>query len=450
MNRLHESAAYDWERWPESYWRATVAEVPRHPPLEGEARIDLAVVGAGYTGLSAALEAAERFGAGVTVLEAGQPGWGASGRNGGFCCMGGTKLSPAAIERAHGARVADAVHRFQRGAVDHVADVLERHGIDAEVTGEGEVCLAHRPSAMAGLAAGAEALSARFGLDTEVLGREALAERGFGPAGFAGGVLTSCGFGLHPLKYVLGLAAAATRAGVTIHGASPVSAIRREGRGWRLITPRGSLLADRVIVATNGYSSDDVPPALAARVLPVFSAILVTRPLTEAERAAQGWQSGIMAYDSRHLLHYFRLLPDGRFLFGARGGLRATPRAAARIRAELRRHFEALFPAWQHVDTPYHWSGLVALTHRLMPWIGPAPGAPGLFVALGYHGNGVAAGSLAGRYAARLACGESAPELPAPFRVPPPRYPLPGLRRLGIGLAYLGFALADGPVRRAG
>lgn len=450
MNRLHEAAAYDTERWPESHWRATVAELPQHPALEGVARTALAVVGAGYTGLSAALEAAERFAAETTVLDAGQPGWGASGRNGGFCCLGGVKLSTAAIEREYGAGVANAVHRFQRLAVDVVAETLERHGIDADVVPGGEVCLAHRPSAMTGLRVEAEAGNARFGIGAEVLGREALAERGLGPAGFAGGVLTPVGFGLHPLKYAFGLAAAAQGAGVGLHGDSPVVSIRREGRGWRLITPRGSLLADRVIVATNGYCAEDVPPALAARVMPVFSAILVTRPLTGAERAAQGWQSGIMAYDSRHLLHYFRLLPDGRFLFGARGGLRATPRAAARIRAGLRRHFEALFPAWQHVDTPCHWSGLVALTHRLMPWIGPAPGAPGLFVALGYHGNGVAAGSLAGRFVARLACGESVPDLPAPFRVPPPRYPLPGLRRLGIGLAYLGFALADGPVRRAG
>jgi len=450
MDRLHEPAAYDTGQWPDSHWRATVAEVPQYPPLDGAAEADVAVVGAGYTGLSTALEAASRFGASVTVLEAGQPGWGASGRNGGFCCLGGTKLSPAAIERAHGADVADAVHRFQRGAVDCVAELLERHGIDAERTGEGEVCLAHRPAAMAGLAAGAEALSARFGLAAEVLGRDALAERGLGPAGFAGGVLTRCGFGLHPLKYALGLADAATRAGVAIHGESPVIAIRREGAGWRLATPRGSLRAARVIVATNGYSSEDVPGALAGRILPVFSSILVTRPLTDAERSTQGWQNPTPAYDSRHLLHYFRLLPDGRFLFGARGGLSAGARAQARIHATARRDFEALFPRWRHVDTPRHWSGLIALTHRLMPWTGAAPGAPGLYVALGYHGNGVAAGSLAGRLVARLAHGGAVPELPAPFRVPPPRYPLPGLRRLSVRLAYLGFALADGPVRRAG
>lgn len=438
MIRLHETAAYDTERWPESYWRASVARMPHHPPLSGTRDADLAVVGAGYTGLCAALEAAERFGASVAVLEAGQPGWGASGRNGGFACIGGVRAGEAALERRFGPGAAAEVSAFQHAAVESVGDNLASYGIDADMAEKGEVRFAHSPRAWAAM---------RRAGGPGLMTRDDLAAAGLGPAGFHGARASDCGFGLHPFKYALGLARATEAAGVAIHGASPVTAIAPERGGWRLATPGGSLRARRVIVATNGYSSEDVPDALAGRVLPVFSSILVTRPLSEAERAAQNWQSTRMAYDSRHLLHYFRLLPDGRFLFGTRGGLRATPAAAERIRATGRAHFEALFPAWARVETPFHWSGLVALMAGGVPWVGHVPGAEGMVAALGYHGNGVAAGSLAGRLAARLALAGEAAGLPRAFAAPPPRWPFARFRRLAIAAAYLGYGLIDGPVR---
>ncbi len=439
MNRLHETAAYDTGRWPESYWRATVAEMPRHAPLAGRAEADLAVVGAGYTGLCAALEAAERFGASVAVLEAGQPGWGASGRNGGFACLGGVRATEAALERRFGPGAAAEVTGFQHAAVESVRANLAAYGIDADKAEEGEIRFAHSARAWTAM---------RHAGGPGLLTRDELAAQGLGPSGFHGARRSDCGFGLHPLKYALGLARAAQAAGIAIHGESPVSAITPEGGGWRLFTPSGSLHARRVIVATNGYSSEDVPDALAGRVLPVFSSILVTRVLSAGERAAQNWQSTRMAYDSRHLLHYFRLLPDGRFLFGTRGGLRATPAAAARIRATGRAHFEALFPEWARVETPFHWSGLVALMAGGVPWVGRAPGAEGMVAALGYHGNGVAAGSLAGRLAAQVALEGKAEGLPRAFAEPSPRWPFARFRRLAIAAAYLGYGLIDGPVRR--
>jgi glycine/D-amino acid oxidase-like deaminating enzyme len=440
--RLYEPHAYDTARWPDSHWAATAPPPPPDPALAGDMRAEAAVVGAGITGLSAALALAAR-GVEVAVLDAAAPGWGASGRAGGFVCLGSAALDEAAILRRFGEGEARAFLRFQEAAVAEVAAMLDRHGIAADRGPDGEAVLAHRPQALAGLAEAA-GLRARLGAArAEVLSRAALAERGLAGPGFHGGVLGPVGFPLHPLKYTLGLAAAARAAGVRLHGASPVTALSPEGGGWRLATPGGTVAARRVLVATNGYGADDLPGWLAGRRLPALSAILVTRPLTDAERSAQGFTAATMAYDSRRLLHYFRHLPCGRFLFGTRGGLSAAPAAQARMQRAARADFEALFPAWAGAATERFWSGLVCLTGSLTPYAGPVPGAPGLWAAFGWHGNGIAAGTLAGARTGAAMAGE-APGLPGVLTTPPARFPLPRFRRGLLALVYAAARLTDG------
>jgi glycine/D-amino acid oxidase-like deaminating enzyme len=204
---------------------------------------------------------------------------------------------------------------------------------------------------------------------------------------------------------------------------------------WQLQTPKGRLVADTVIVATNGYSSEDLPPWLRARYLPVQSSVIVTRVLTETEKAAAGWFTDQMAYDSRQLLHYFRLLPEGRFLFGMRGGLRATKGAQMRIARKIRRDCARLFPARRNVELTPSWDGLVCMMPGLMPFVGAVPGHSGLYAALGYHGNGVAMGSYSGHLIGRHILGkDKAPEV---LRKPPGRFPLGRTRRMLLAPAYL-------------
>jgi glycine/D-amino acid oxidase-like deaminating enzyme len=436
--------AHDFARWPGSFWAAGCSiPLPDFAPLMGDRVAGLAVVGAGFTGLNAALEAARR-GEDVTVLDAAQPGWGASGRNGGFACLGGTLYGAAALHRRFGAAAAG-LHRFQRAAVDQVAANLAEYGIAADPGPTGELCLAHRPAAMADLGDEADFLNRTYGLGVEILTREGLADCGLGPAGFAGGTLTPVGFPLNPMAYVAGLARAAAARGVAIHGRSRVTGMTAEGGVWRLTTAAGSLRARRVILAMNAYA--DPVPGAAGAVLPVPSSILVTRPLTPAEEAAQNWPSHAMAYDSRRLLHYFRRLSDGRFLFGMRGGPGAGAAGTRAIRARARRHFAALFPAWAGVETPFFWSGFVALTARGMPFVGPVSGHHGVFAAFGYHGNGVALGSLAGHAAAGLALGDAPDAVPALLRLAPGRLPPRWLGRAALAAMLSAAALRDGPVR---
>ena len=439
MPRLYEAEAYDTAHWPDSHWRATAPPAPDCPALTSSARADIAIIGAGYAGLNAALELAEGFGRDVAVLEAGQPGWGASGRNGGFVCAGSSKLSDRAIRARVGAAGAQAFADFQAASVARVAHNLTRYGIDADKGPEGELALAHSPRAWTRMQAAPLDPGARL------LPPDALREAGLYAPRFHGGVLEPLGFSIHPLKYALGLAQAAHSAGVRTYGNSAVRDLTPQGDGWLLRTDHGTLRAGKVLIATNGYTDERLPPWLARRVLPVLSNILVTRPLSPAEQSAQGWTSRVMAYDTRRLLHYFRLLPCGRFLFGARGGFSARPSALKEFEATARAEFEILFPGFAAARTERSWSGLVCLTGSLAPYAGSVPGADGLHAALGWHGNGVAAASEAGRRMAALMA-EGRQTLPALLRQPPPRIPLPRRAMLRAGMAVLRGL--DGPVAR--
>jgi glycine/D-amino acid oxidase-like deaminating enzyme len=178
--------------------------------------------------------------------------------------------------------------------------------------------------------------------------------------------------------------------------------------------------------------------------MPAQSSVMVTRVLTAEERAAQGWTSDLMAYDSRHLLHYVRLMPDGRFLFGMRGGLDARPGTEARIKRLIRRDFEAMFPAWKAVETPHFWSGLVNFSTSFTPYVGPVPEMKNAWVAMGYHGNGVAMASYSGALMADLIRGKR-PALPYPAAMQRPlgRFPLGRARRLLLRARLPVMALQD-------
>lgn len=444
MRRLYEDHAYD-PAWPRSWWRDSVPTGPKASPLDRDLRVEVAVIGAGYAGLNAALELS-RQGVDSVVLDAVQPGWGASGRNGGFCCIGGTKLSAAQVIARTGAEGARDLRRWQVAAIGHVAATLAEHDIPARQGPDGEAYLAHRPDVAAALQDGAEADARLYGEPAEeVLSASALAERGLAGPGFYGAVIGRHGFPLHPMIYVEGLSRAATKAGVRIHGDTPVQDLRRDGDRWRLSTPGGTVSAAKVLIATNGYSSEDIPGWLAGRTLPAISSILVTRPLSEDERLAQGFTSPLMSCDQRKLLHYFRHLPDGRFMFGMRGGTSASAGAEARTFSRVRVHFEALFPAWRHIETTHSWGGFVCLTGSLAPFVGEVPEHPGLFAALGWHGGGVGPASYAGKNIGRQIAGQTG-DIPPLFRMPPRRFPFAPFRRIGLQLAYMGYNRKDGPL----
>ena len=448
MKYLYHGHAYDFHAPAPSWWEDSAGVTVETDDLANESNVccDVAVIGGGYTGLSAAYHLACDYGTDVRVLDAGRPGWGASGRNGGFCGPGALKRSRSSLLRDFGSDAVKAFGRMQRDAVDLVAELLEKEQIDADKTGHrGEICFAHRPNRIPGLIEEAKTPDDIFPFRTNYLDRDDC--RAFGIAGpeVWGGLLMNGPFGLHPLKYCQGLARAAQRRGAVLHHDAQVTGWRREGRDHLLSTPGGVVRARKVIIGTNGYTPEDLHAGLADRLLPTLTNILVTRPLSREEKEAQGWTATDVAFDTRKLLHYVRLLPDGRFLFGGRGGWDASPQGVETRRRVMVRHFRKMFPAWRDVGFTHFWNGFVCLTFDRVVHIGFVDDDPTIVAALAYHGSGVATATWNGRMAARLVAGAADinESVPAMMRDMPPRFPMPWLRKATLKVAGIGYGIRD-------
>jgi glycine/D-amino acid oxidase-like deaminating enzyme len=447
LKHLYHATALDPAVPVKSWWVDSLPGVAGYPALSGDIETDVAIIGAGFTGLSAAYHLAHEHGIAAVVLERAHPGWGASGRNAGFCCMGSAKLPWKTMIARYGLGEARRFWRSQRASVELVDELIAREAIDADKTGRGELSLAHTAARVPGMKEDAAFMAATFGAAETFLPKEELVARGLNSPRLYGGVENAIGFGLNPWKYVNGLAAAAHRAGAAIHAGTEVVCWVREGGMHVLSTAAGRVRAKKVLIATAAYTPEDLHDDFGGRVLPALSSIVVTRPMQREELAAQGWTNTTPAYDSRHLLNYFRLLPDGRFLFGGRGGVSAAPDRLARQLAKIETAFRTYFPAWQSVEISHRWSGLVCLAADLVPHVGAWDEQPGTYFSLCYHGNGVAMGTWSGRAAARLIAGASgagADDERAGFiRRPPPRFPLPFLRPLYLRGAYLKYGIDD-------
>lgn len=423
---LFHPALYDRSTPVASYWQDTAGPAPTYPRLEGEHATDVAIIGGGYCGLAAAYHLA-RLGIEATVLEAGSIGWGASGRNGGFCCIGATWLGPKELAAIYGEEETLAFYRAQVDAVRLVEQLAAEEQIDLKRQGDGIWVFAHKPSRLNELEEHAEVLR-RIGVKTRRLSRDQFEAEMFACAEQFGAHYEAIGFGLNPLSYCAGLAAAAAKRGAKLHARSHVDGWRREGARHLLSTPTGLLRARRVIVATGGWMPEELAPELAGRLMPALSNIITTRPLSEAELARQKWKGDAPASNTRNLLAYLRLLPDKRLLFGGRGDTRGSPSGGEAMRRSLTRSMGRLFPAFRDAEITHSWRGFITATMRLTPAVGELPSDESVSYAFGCHGNGVAFMTWAGRALAQRIAG-SRSELPAPVRGLPNRFPLPALRR---------------------
>lgn len=443
LRRLYDDNLYDFATPQPSYWEATAPSPAfASPPLATSESCDVAIIGGGYTGLSAAYHLAKDHGADVRVLEAGHIGWGASGRNGGFCCIGGTGLQPRAMIRRFGLDEARAWYRSQVQAVRLVRDLARDEDIDVEAFGAAEVAIAHSPRAFARMKSEHKAMTELLGLDAELLTRYEVSERVHDSAEQHGALISKPAFGLHPMRFCRGLALAASVRGARLHSASEVLDWSRAADGaHRLQTAGGTLRASKVLFATNGFMPEQLRTEFYGRTLPVLSAIVVTRPLSDDERLNQGWRTEHPAINSRHVLNYFRLLPDNRFLFGARGHTRGTREGERATYRQIINTFRQIWPGWADVEIEYRWHGLICMTASLRPGIGRLTDDPYTFFGFGYHGNGVNTATWAGKQLSDwMARGAAPDDLPRLARELPGRYPVPALRR-----AYLrtGLVIAN-------
>ena len=402
--------------WPPSLWAATAPAAPDTPPLAESIRCDVLVVGAGYTGLSTALHLAEA-GAKVCVLDAQEPGWGASGRNGGQVNPT-LKHDPEDLLRIYGPEAGERLIAAVNDSADVLFDLIARLRIDCQPVRKGWMQVGYSEAAVAGMHRRAEAW-ARRGVAATPLSRDEVARR-MGSHVFAGGWLDGRAGAIQPLAYARGLARAAMAAGAAVHGQTAVTSLDRQGSRWVARTAGGAAVdADRVVLATNGYTGP-LWPGLAQTVLAANSFLIATRPLTgeAAQRILAGGETGST---SQRLLIYFRRDATGRLLLGGRGHF-ADPTSPVDFR-----HLEqAMAVTWPELGTQlidYRWAGRVAITRDFMPHVHEP--APGVSMALGYNGRGVAMATSMGMHLARRLTGAGSASSASTSSRPGDDFPFP-------------------------
>jgi glycine/D-amino acid oxidase-like deaminating enzyme len=390
------------------------------------------VIGGGYTGLSAAYHAAEA-GAEVVLVEAAEPGWGAAGRNGGQV-IPGLKLDPDDLERRFGAERGRRLIEVTGSAADLVFELVAKHRIDCGARRQGWIHAVHGRAALPQEQERARQWQAR-GVTLEMLDRDQVAAA-LGTDEYIAGVLDPRGGWLQPLAYARGLAQAARSAGVSLHGMSPATQIDRHADRWQITTPSGNVTAKQVLVCTNAYT-EQLCSRLTRSLIPITSYQVATEPLSNGLRE-RILPKGHVSSDTRRLLRYFCVTPEGRLVMGGRGHVRE--RESRKLYAHIVTSMHQLYPETSGAKLDYYWSGRVALTLDHLPKIFAL--GPGMWSGGGYNGRGIAMATLMGRLLAECAGGASADSLPLPPTKARP-LPLHGLRGPAIGLAVAWKLLLD-------
>lgn len=417
--------------YPDSWYAATAPVEPPRTALHGATRADVCIVGGGYTGLSAALHLAEA-GLDVVLLEAHRAGFGASGRNGGQLGSG-QRRDQMELEKMVGRDTARQLWTLGEDAKALVRSLIARHDIDCALR-PGVAWAATTDSSAKDLHAYAAHMQQHYNVPIEALDRAAFHALCPSPA-YRGGLIDPTAAHLHPLRLALGLARATEQAGARVFENSVVQSVA-QGRPARLQTSSGTVTAEHVIFACNGYLGG-LDAQTAARVMPINNFIVATEPL--GERTAEVLTQDVAVSDDVFVINYFRLSEDGRLLFG--GGESYGYRFPSDIRALVRKPLSTVFPALADVPLDYAWGGTLAITMKRLPHL--ARLAPNMLTASGYSGHGVGNAIQAGQLLAEAVRGQSAgfdtfAALPCP--------PFPGGRALRSPLLTLGmtwYALRD-------
>jgi len=404
------------------YWHDTVEMPTSHEESSLPQTVDVAIIGSGYTGLTAALTFA-RHGASVAVLEAKTIGWGASSRNGGMVLTGLKIPMQTAIKR-YGRDMARRLFQCSLDSIDTVEQICEDEGIDCGFTRTGHLLAANKPKHYNLLAEEVEFMAKEFNHAVRLVPQSEQREE-IGSDLYHGALVDEVSAGINPAQFVAGLASAAEKAGATLYAKAHVHKLERKEKRFLVETERGLLMAENVFVASNGYI-DSAIPELQRKIMPIGSFIIATEPLSD-ELAHELSPHNRMIFDFKHFLNYFRLSADNRMVFGGRAAFFPENERTVRQSAEiLRREMIEVYPQLRDVTVEYAWGGTLGFTFDLMPHAGESDG---IFYALGFGGHGAAMGTYLGQTVARAVLNGTIKE--HPFAA----FPFPGAP---LGL-YNGF-----------
>ncbi|HMD17100.1 MAG TPA: FAD-binding oxidoreductase [Terriglobales bacterium] len=376
-----------------NYWLTTV-QMPAPPAPSLPESADVAIIGAGFTGLSAALALAKR-GAKVVVLEAETIGWGASSRNGGMV-LTGLKLGVNQLISMYGRELTRRMYAASLETIDSVECIVKAENIACGFTRTGHLEVACKKAHFDDYSRQAEVIAREFNHHLRVVVRDQLPSE-IGSSIYYGGMVDEASAGLNPASYVAGLATAALRAGAQISEHTRLQHIQRESRdgapGFNLTTSRGSFWSRNVLIGTSGYTGA-ATPALRRKIIPIGSFIITTEVLPEA-LARELSPRNRQIYDSKNYLYYYRLTPDNRMLFGGRAAFFPETDQTIRKSAEiLRLGMIDVYPQLRNTEVEYVWGGTLDFCFDMMPHAGQIDG---VYFALGYAGHGVAMATYQGQ-----------------------------------------------------
>jgi glycine/D-amino acid oxidase-like deaminating enzyme len=392
----------------QNYW-LTIAQMPGTDAMRPlPRRVDVAVIGAGFTGLSAARTLAQR-GAKVAVLESETIGWGASSRNGGMV-LTGLKLGVNQLISKYGRELTRRMYAASLETIDCVERIIREEVIDCDFSRCGHLEVACKQKHFDDYARQADVIAREFNHQLHVVQKHELNAE-IGSKIYYGGMVDEISAGLNPARYVAGLGRAAMKAGAEILEHTRVESLQRESSqgeaGWKIATSRGMLWAREIFVGTSGYTSR-ATPALQKRIIPIGSFIITTEVLPEA-LAQELSPRNRMIYDSKNYLYYYRLTPDRRMLFGGRAAFFPENDQTIRRSAEiLRRGMIDVYPRLRDAKIEYVWGGTLDFAFDIMPHAGQIDG---MYYAFGYAGHGVAMATYQGQKMAELIAGDK-PENP--------------------------------------
>ena len=391
-----------------NYWLTTVDM----PAADGGRAlpevVDVAVIGSGFTGLSAARTLAKR-GAKVVVLEAETIGWGASSRNGGMV-LTGMKLGVNKLISMYGRERTRKMYAASLDSMDCVEQIVKEEQIDCNFSRCGHLEVAWKQSHFDDYERQAEIVEVEFNHQLRVVPRSELSSE-IGSSIYYGGMVDEVSAGCNPARYVAGLARAAIKAGADVFGHARVHSIERDSRngdsGWKIATSRGPIWAHEVFVGTSGYTGA-ATPALRKKLIPIGSFIITTEVLPAA-LANELSPRNRMIYDSKNYLYYYRLTPDHRMLFGGRAAFFPENEHTVRRSAELlRKGMIEVYPQLRDARVEYVWGGTLDFAFDIMPHAGQMDG---MYYAVGYAGHGVAMATYQGQKIAEMMAGDK-PENP--------------------------------------
>ena len=376
-----------------NYWLTTVA-MPAAPAAPLAATTDVVIIGAGFTGLSAALALA-KLGAKVVLLESETTGWGASSRNGGMV-LTGLKLGVNELIAKYGREVTQRMYAASLDSITCVERIVNEEDIACDFARTGHLEVACKQSHFDDYARQVEVIAREFNHELKIVPRGELRSE-IGADIYYGGMVDEISAGLNPARYVAGLAAAAMRAGAEIAEHTTVQRVERDSSngtpGFRLTTSRGTMHARNVLVGTSGYTGA-ATPLLRKKIIPIGSFIITTEVLSQSLARELSPRNRQM-YDSKNYLYYFRLTPDHRMLFGGRAAFFPETDQTIRKSAEiLRRGMIEVYPQLRDTKVEYVWGGTLDFCFDMMPHAGQLDG---IYFALGYAGHGVAMATWQGQ-----------------------------------------------------